>query len=76
MERVRGWGSGLAAVSLCFGPTLLRCKGSGCGTVGRAASSDTRGLRFKSSQIIVEHLISADSLEKTKNKEEEAGQGR
>ena len=31
--------------------TVCYCKGSGCGTVGRAVVSDTRGLGFESSKL-------------------------
>ena len=48
---------------------------SGCGAVGRVVASDTRGPGFESSHWqLLEHLLTV--LEKTKNKEKEAGNGR
>ena len=50
--------------------------GSGCGSVGRAVASDTRGPRFESSHIIyIEHSFSVNCIEKTKIKLKEAGNG-
>ena len=42
--------------------------GSGCGSVGRAVASNTRGPRFESShqQIYIEHLFTINCIEKTK----------
>ena len=56
---------------------LMVCS-SGCGSVGRAVASDTRGLRFESRhrQIFKEHLFTAKCIiEKTKIKEKEAELG-
>ena len=50
--------------------------GSGCGSVGRAVASDTRGLRFESSnQQTFNHIIIINCIEKTKIKKTEAGNG-
>ena len=54
--------------------------GSGCGSVGRAVASDTRGPRFESSHrqkfINTKHLYTVNCvLKKTKIKEKEAGNG-
>ena len=48
---------------------------SGCGSVGRAFASDTRGPRFESShwQKFIEHLFSVNCIEETKINE--AGNG-
>ena len=44
--------------------------GSGCGSVGRAVASDTRGPQFESShrqnKIYIEHLFTVNCIEKTK----------
>ena len=46
------------------------CLGSGCGSVGRAVTSDTRGRRFESSHwqklINFEHLYTVNCIEKAK----------
>ena len=49
--------------------------GSGCGSVGKAVASDTRGLRFESShpQNLYWTLITVNCIEKTKIKKKEAG---
>ena len=43
-----------------------REKGSGCGSVGRAVASDTRGTRFESSHrqksIYIEHLFTVNCV--------------
>ena len=53
--------------------------GSGCGSVGRAVASDTRGLRFKSSHwqkfIYIELLFTVNCVLKRQNKEKEARNG-
>ena len=53
--------------------------GSGCGSVGRAVASKTRGLRFESSHwqtfINIEHLYTVNLYLKDENKEKEAGNG-
>ena len=51
----------------------LICKGSGCGSVGRAVAFDTRDLRFESShqQIFIKHLFTVNCVEKTKIKKKE-----
>ena len=45
--------------------------GCGCGSVGRAVASNTRGLQFKSShrQNLYCTLLTVNCIEKTKNKE-------
>ena len=48
--------------------------GSDCGSVGRAVASNTRGLRFESSNYYREHLFTVNRFEKTK-KQKEAGNG-
>ena len=56
-------------------------EGSGCGSVGRAVASDTRGPRFESSHrqkfINIEQLLYAVNcvLKRRKIKEKEAGNG-
>ena len=49
--------------------------GSGCGSVGRAVASDTRGPRFKSShwQNYIEHLFTVNCIEKTKIRKKRPG---
>ena len=51
--------------------------GSGCGSVGRAVASNTRGPRFESSHwqkfIYIEHLFTVNCIEKTKIKEKRPG---
>ena len=44
--------------------------GSGCGSVGRAVASNTRGQRFepRHRQIFTDHLITVNCIEKTKRK--------
>ena len=58
--------------SLYFGQWL-------CGSVGRAVTSDIRGLRFESSHrqkiIYIEHLFTVNCVLKRRNKEKEAGNG-
>ena len=51
--------------------------GSGCGSVGRAVTSNPRGPRFESSlrQKFIEHLPTIKCIERTKIKEEEAWNG-
>ena len=53
--------------------------GSGCGSVGRAVASKTRGPRFESSHwqkfIYIEHLFTANCVLKRQKKEKEAGNG-
>ena len=51
--------------------------GSGCGSVGRAVTSKSRGPRFESShwQKFIEHLPTVKCIEKTKIKEKEARNG-
>ena len=53
--------------------------GSGCGSVGRAVASDTRGPRFESShqqnKFYIEHLLTVNCVLKRRNKEKEAGNG-
>ena len=50
-------------------------KGSGCGSVGRAVASYTRGPRFESShrQKFIEHLFTVNCIEKTKMKKKRPG---
>ena len=48
--------------------------GCGCGTVGRAVASDTRDPRF-ASQYWQKFICQTNNIEKTKNKEKEAGIG-
>ena len=57
-------------------PKLVK-QGSGCGAVGRAVASYTRGPRFESShrQKFIEHLFTVNCIEKTKIKKKEAGNG-
>ena len=52
-------------------------KGSGCGSVGRAVASDTRGLQLKyyHRQILYWTFVSSKLYWKDKNKEKEAGNG-
>ena len=47
-------------------------QGSGCDSVGRAAAFDLRGLRFES-RLYIEHLNSANCIEKTKKKKKRPG---
>ena len=51
----------------------------GCGSVGRAVASDTRGPRYESSHrqkiIYIEHLFTFKWVLKDENKEKEAGNG-
>ena len=53
--------------------------GSGCGSVGRAVASDTRGSRFESShwQTFISdiYLFTVNCIEKMKIKKKEAGNG-
>ena len=50
--------------------------GSGCGSVGRAIASDSRGPQFKSSQQQKTILnIMVNCIEKDENKEKEARNG-
>ena len=54
------------------------CLGSGCGSVGRAVASDTRGSQFKSSHrqifiYILNYCLLSTCIEKTKNKEKGGG---
>ena len=56
----------------------LKEKGSGCGSVGRADASDTRGPRFKSSHqqkniYILKICLLSTVNQKDENKEKEAG---
>ena len=48
-------------------------KGSGCGSVGRAVASDTRGPRLESSHrqknIFIKHLFTVNCVLKRQNKE-------
>ena len=55
----------------------MMCQGSGCGSVGSAVASDTRGPRFNPTigQIYVENLFTINFIEKTKINEKEAGNG-
>ena len=49
-------------------------KGSGCGSVGRAVASDTRGLRFESShRRNFIHVFTINCIEKTKIKKKRPG---
>ena len=51
-------------------------QGSGCGAVGRAVASDTRGPRFESShRRNFIHVFTINCIEKTKIKKKEAGNG-
>ena len=52
-------------------------EGSGCGAVGRAVASDTRGPRFESShrQLLLNIYLLLTVCRKDKNKEKEAGNG-
>ena len=52
-------------------------QGSGCGAVGRAVASDTRGPRFESShrQLLLNIYLLLTVCRKDKNKEKEAGNG-
>ena len=52
-------------------------EGSGCGAVGRAVASDTRGPGFKSShrQLLLNIYILLTVCRKDENKEKEAGNG-
>ena len=49
--------------------------GSGCGSVGRAVASNTRGLRFESGhwQTYMEHLFTVNCNETTKIKKKRPG---
>ena len=50
--------------------------GSGCGSVGRAVASDSRGLQFESShRRNFFHVLIINCVEKTKIKKREAGNG-
>ena len=59
--------------------TLAPFLGSGCGTVGRAVASDTRGPRFETSQQSFSQNIYLPRYKKTiykdKNEEKEASSG-
>ena len=52
--------------------------GSGCGAVGRAVASDTRGPGFESShqQLLLNIYLLLTVCRKDENKEKEAGNGR
>ena len=52
-------------------------EGSGCGAVGRAVASDTRGPGFKSShrQLLLNIYLLLTVCRKDENKEKEAGSG-
>ena len=55
-------------------------QGSGCGSVGRAVTSDTRGPQFKSSHrqknyLHIEHLFTVNCVLKRRKEEKEAGNG-
>ena len=51
-----------------FWKVKIQFQGSGCGSVGRAVTFDTRGPRFDSShrQNFIEHLFIINCIEKTK----------
>ena len=55
----------------------LKMVGSGCGAVGRAVASNSRGLQFKSShqKKIILNNVYCQLDWKDKNKEKEAGNG-
>ena len=57
--------------------TTIMTSGSGCGAVGRAVASDTRGPRFESShwQLLLNIYLLLTVCRKDKNKEKEAGNG-
>ena len=51
---------------------------SGCGSVGRAVASDTKGLQFESSRwqlLLNRGLLALAVCRKDENKEKEAGNG-
>ena len=52
-------------------------KGCGCGAVGRAVASNTRGPRFESShrQLLLNIYLLLTVCRKDENKEKEAGNG-
>ena len=58
-------------------PLSLYHMGSGCGAVGRAVASDTRGPRFESShrQLLLNIYLLLTVCRKDENKEKEAGNG-
>ena len=54
---------------MCCKPQAItvRKRGSGCGSVGRAVASNTRGPQFKSSlRQTLYHLLTVNCIEKTK----------
>ena len=58
----------------------MKTMGSGCGSVGRAVASDTRGQRFESSHqqkfiYILNICLLSTVYRKDENKEKEAGKG-
>ena len=58
-----------------FGKLKLR-KGSGGGAVGKAAASNTRGLRFESQhRKVLLNVVYCQLYLKDENKEKEAGSG-
>ena len=76
--------STVTAMSLVFVLVLRFClckkikhMGSGCGAVGRAVASDTRGPGFESShrQLLLNIYLLLAVCRKDENKEKEAGNG-
>ena len=63
--------------NVCLSPILNSNLGSGCHSVGRAVSSDARGLWFESSHqrnfILDIYLFTVNSFEKTKIMEKRPG---
>ena len=59
------------------GSMQIKSLGSSCGSVGRAVSIDTRGLRFKSSigKIYIEQWLQSTVLKRRKVKKSEARKG-
>ena len=55
----------------------FKCRGSGCGSVGRAVASDTRGPRFEYShrQLLFNQYFLWTLCRKDENKEKEDGNG-
>ena len=53
------------------------CEGSGCGAIGRAVTSNTRGPEFESShrQLLLNIYLLLTVCRKDENKEKEAGNG-
>ena len=61
-----------------LGRSLCGTMGSGCGSVGRAVASDTRGPRFESShrqKFILNICLLSTVYSKDENKEKDAGDG-